>query len=81
MNIQNTALKPSLTEFPLNIHPDVNKCQDKNPGLNVSTFYLGTAGSVTSMHCEDGFLDSANLLLYGPNNGYKVWIILLLMSI
>lgn len=74
MSIQHENLQSELHSFALNIHSKINRLQDCNPSINESSFYVGASCSVTPVHCENGFLESANSLTYGPNYGYKMWL-------
>lgn len=70
------GIESKLAKFPININPNVDQLEEANQGLNVPTYYFGTSMSVTSIHCEDGYLDAINLLLYGRENGFKIWLII-----
>lgn len=74
MNIQNATLPKKLKKFALNIDPNVNKLKDESHGVNVPTFYLSGPLATTPMHCEDGYLDAVNAMLYGDKNAFKVWL-------
>ena len=50
-----------------------NQCQSKIPGVTSSYFYIGSWATVAPLHCEDLYLWSLNIMLYGAS---KVWIII-----
>ena len=50
-----------------------NQFQSKIPGVTSSYFYIGSRATVAQLHCEDLYLLSLNIMLYGES---KVWIII-----
>lgn len=68
-----TNLKFKLNPLRVNINPSLNNSEE-NEGINIPTYHIGSPYSISSMHCKDGNLDAANLLLAGPDSGYKIWL-------
>ncbi|KAL7300029.1 hypothetical protein TKK_0007165 [Trichogramma kaykai] len=48
-----------------------NEGMEEMPGINTSMHYVGTMGSYTPLHEEDGGLSSLNIL----KMGYKIWLV------
>lgn len=72
-----TNWKFKLGNLPVNINSSLSsKGATELHGINIPSYYIGSPYSISSMHCEDGNLDAANLLLAGPNSGYKIWLII-----
>ncbi|KAJ8664660.1 hypothetical protein QAD02_006322 [Eretmocerus hayati] len=57
--------KTELDEFVLHLDIKRNPNNAKRPGINIPTFNIGTEGSFSSTHTEDGFCSSGNLLKGG----------------
>lgn len=62
-----------LQKIQSHISIGTNQNRDEMPGINTSMHYIGTKGSYTPLHEEDGGLSSINLLKCGKE---KVWLVI-----
>lgn len=63
-----------LRKMPLHVDPARNRDLDPMIGINRVTYYLSGFGSFTDAHCEDGGLDSLNIMQWGEPSAVKRWL-------
>lgn len=76
MNISCQALgvKSRLFELPKHIAPGMNPNFGPAPGINRSSCYVSGRYSLTDLHLEDNYLDSANVIHRGELGSGKIWL-------
>ena len=47
---------------------------DVSSGINVPTYYLSGNRSFSEVHPEDGYVDSCNIVHWGEECAFKIWL-------
>ena len=69
-------LASALQSLPFNISPEQNTMLSDCEGINIPFWYLAGRGSFSSIHQEDGFLDSSNIVHWddAESKYHNVWL-------